>query len=96
MTFIKQLLIPYLLECPPNGLDIIVMVSNVRMFHIHPVREPFAHFFPFVGIFPDGFFAFFDERLYSVLFDILLAVKPEFFFYLEFYGKPVRIPARLS
>ena len=72
------------------------MISYVRVFHIHPVTETIAHLLPFVGIFPDRLLAFLYERLDTVFFDILLAVKPEFLLYLEFYGKPVRIPARFS
>ena len=69
------------------------MISNVGVIHIHPVTEAVAHVFPLGGILPDRLLALFNKRLYAVFFYILLAVKPQLFFYFEFYGQSMRVPA---
>ena len=96
MSLIKQTFFGNGFERPPHRFDIIVVIGDVRMLHIHPVTEAVAHLFPFVGIFPDGLLAFLYERFDTVFFDILFAVEPEFLFDFEFYGKSVSIPARFS
>ena len=96
MSFIEKTFLPDLFESPPNALDIFIVVCHVGIFHIRPVTDTFGHLFPFALIFPDALFALFDERLDTVFFDILLSVHTEQFFHFQFYGKSVRIPARLA
>ena len=54
---IQQALFINLLQAPPFGLDIIVLVGDVGMLHIRPVADPVGHFLPLVLILPDAFLA---------------------------------------
>ncbi|CDB26481.1 unknown [Firmicutes bacterium CAG:552] len=73
----------YLFKRPPNRLDVIIVVSYVRMFHIYPVSYSVAHKLPLVLVFPYAFFALLDKGLDTVLFDVLLAVHTQLFFHFE-------------
>ena len=92
IALVQQSFFPDGFYSPPFRLDIIVVVGNVRMFHIRPVSNAVGHFFPFGFIFPDAFLAFAYKLLDAVLFDFLLAVYSERFFHFQFDGQTVSVP----
>ena len=96
MPLVQEPLLPNFFERPPDRLDILVVVGDVRVLHVRPVADALGHFLPFALVFPDAFLALFDERLDAVLFDVLLAVHAEELFHLQLDGQAVRIPTRLS
>ena len=92
VSLIKQTRLGYLFESPPLRLDIIVVVSDVRMFHVDPITDALGHPLPLALILPDALFALLDKRLYAVFFYILFSVHVESLFDLEFDGQTVGIP----
>jgi hypothetical protein len=51
VAFIKQIFVVKLFEQPPKCFDITVVVSNVRIVHIHPITHFGREVFPFFCIF---------------------------------------------
>ena len=96
MSLVEQTLFPYFFESPPFGLDICVVISNVRIVHIRPESYTVAHLLPLVAVFPNAFLTFFDEWLNAVFLDLGLAAYAELFFDLKLNGKSVGIPAALT
>ena len=96
MPLVQEPLLPDLFQRPPDRLDVLVVVGDVRVFHVRPVAHAFGHFFPFALVFPDAFLAFFDKRLDAVFFDVLLAVHAEHLFHFQLDGQTVRVPARFA
>ena len=96
IALVEQALLVDGLERPPLGLDIVVVVGDVRVLHIRPVAHAVGHVLPLALVFPDGFFALLDERLDAVFLDLLLAVEPQQLFHLQLDRQAMRVPARLA
>ena len=96
MTFVQKPFFPDLFQSPPDRFDVFVIVSNVRVFHVSPVSDPFRHLFPFALIFPYALFAFLDKRFNAVFFYILLTVHSQKFFHFQLDRESVRIPPRFA
>ena len=96
VTLVEQPLLVDLLERPPDRFDIIVVIGDVGMLHVHPVADAVAHLFPLALVLPDGLLALLDEGLDAVFFDVLLTVHAEGLLHFELDGQPVRVPARLA
>ena len=96
VPLVEQAALPDLLERPPFRLDEIVLIGDVRMFHIRPKTDDVGELLPHALVLPDRFAALLDERLHAVLLDLILAVEPERLLHLKFHRQTVRIPARLS
>ena len=96
VTLIEKPLLVHLLERPPLGLYILVIVGDVGVVHIDPVADAVAHLFPLALVLPYRLLTLLDERLYAVALYLGLAVYAERLFDLEFDGQTVRIPAGLS
>ena len=93
VSFIDKSAVENVFQRPPLGLDIIIVVSDVRVFHIHPVAHAVGHFLPLGLVLPHAFLALTDKRLDTVLLDILFAVHAELLFDFEFDGQTMSIPA---
>ena len=96
VALIDQALVRDGLEAPPFGFNVIIVVGHVRVFHVHPITYPVAHFFPFVQVLPHAFLALLDEGLDAVLFDLGLAVQAQLLFHFKLHRQAVGIPARLA
>ena len=96
MSLVKETFFEYCLERPPLRFDVLIVICYVGVLHVGPVTDAVAHLLPFGFIFPNGFFAFLDERLYAVLFYLFFTVKPEKLFDFKLYGQAVCIPAGFS
>ena len=96
VSLVQKTLFVHAFKRPPLGLDIIVVVCDVRVVHIDPVSHAVGHLFPFALVLPYRLFTLFYEGLYAVLLYLLFAVQPERFFHFELDGQSVGVPARLS
>ena len=96
VSLIEQPLLPDFLECPPLGLDEVVLVRDVGMLHIRPEADDIRELLPHRLVCPDGFAALLDERLDAVVLDLLLAVDADRLLDLKLHGQTVRVPARLA
>ena len=96
VALIQQTLVPDLLQCPAFGFDIVIMVCDIGMIHIRPEADTVTHGTPFLFVCPYAFLTFFDEGLYAVAFNLILAIQTQCLFYLQFNRQTVCIPAGLS
>ncbi len=96
VSFVYQALVRNGLDCPPYRFDIVVVVGDIRVVHIHPITYSVRHLFPFAFVFPNALFAFLDKRLDTVFLYLRLAVNAKKFFHFEFDGQTVSIPACFS
>ena len=92
-AFVEEAAVIDLLEGPPLGLDEVVLIGDIGVVHVGPEADDFREVFPHALVFPDGLFAFGDERLETVLFDLLLAVEAELLLDFDLDRKTVGIPA---
>lgn len=95
-ALIEQAALKDLLERPPLGFDIGVVVGDVRIVHVGPEADGVREILPHLLVFPHALLALFQKRFDTVLFDLFLAADAELFFHLDFHGQAVRIPARLT
>ena len=93
ITFIEETFFPDLFQCPPLGLDEVVLVGNVGMLHISPETNGVGEILPHTFVFPYALFTVFDEGLHSVLLDLLFSVQTQHFLYFQLNRKTVGIPA---
>ena len=96
MTLIEQTLFVDLLQAPPFGFDIVILVGDVRMLHVSPVADALAHLFPLGLILPDRLFAFLDERFDAVFLNLRLAVQTQHLLDFQLDRQTMGIPARLA
>ena len=95
-TLVQKSLIPDGLQCPPFGLDEIVIVGNIRVIHVRPETNGTGEIFPHSLVFPDALFTFIDERCQTVFLDLLLTIQTQQLLNFQLYGKSVSIPACLT
>ena len=96
MALVDEILIPHLLQSPPFGLDVVIVVSNVRILHVSPETYAVAHVLPLVLVCPNGFLTLLDEGLNAVSFDLGLAVDAQSLLDFKFNREAVCIPACLE
>ena len=96
VAFVEQALFIDLLQRPPLGLDIVVLIGHIGVLHVRPEGHAVGHLLPLGLVFPDGLFAFLDEGLHAVGLNLLLAVQTQQLFHLQLHGQAVGIPARLA
>ena len=94
--FVEKSLVPDLLQRPPLGLDEIIMVGDVWIFHICPEAYCAGEVLPHALVLPDTLLTFVDERLQAVLLDLVLAVQAKSFLHLQLHRQTVGIPTRFS
>ena len=93
---VEQTLFVDLLEAPPLGLDIIILIGDVGIFHISPEANAVGHLLPLVLVLPDALLALLDEGFDAVSFDLGLAVQTEDLFDLQLNRQAMGIPAGLA
>ena len=92
MTFVEQIFFPNFLQRPPFRLNVIIFVSDVRIFHVSPKTDNAGKFFPHCLILPDRFATLFDERFNAVSLNLIFAVNADKFFNFKFDRQAVSIP----
>ena len=95
-ALVQKSLIPNGLQCPPFGLDEVVIVGNIRVIHVSPETNSTGEIFPHSLVFPDALFTFVDKRCQTVFLDLLLAIQTQQLLNFQLYGKSVGIPACLT
>ena len=95
-ALVEQALFPDLLEAPPFGLDIVILVGDVGVLHIRPEGHAVGHFLPLVLVLPHALFALGDEGLDAVGLDLRLAVQAQQLFHLQLHRQAVGVPAGLA
>ena len=93
VSLVDHVLFGQLLQAPPYGFDIIVMIGDVGVLHIHPEAHAVRHILPQVQVLPDALLALLDKGLDAVGFDLRLAVQTKLLFHLQLYRQAVGIPA---
>ena len=93
ISLVKKVFVKNLLQCPPLGLDKIIVICHVGVVHIRPESYDVGEFSPHAFVLPHGFLALFDERLNAVFLDCLLALDPDDLLDLNLDRKAVRIPS---
>ena len=96
VALVEQALIGHLLERPPDGFDVVVVVGDIGVVHVRPEADAVGHLFPLALVLPDGFFALLDERLDAVLFNLLLAVQAQQLFHFQLHRQAVGVPTGLA
>ena len=95
-TFVKKAFVPDFFQCPPLGLDEVVVVCYIRMLHVSPETNGRGEILPHSFVFPYALFTLLDKWLNSVLLDLFLAVKTKFLLNLKLNRKSVSIPSCFS
>ena len=95
-ALVQKLLLEDLLQCPPLGLDVVIVVGNVRVLHIGPEADLVGEVLPHALILPDVFLTVIDKRRDTVVLDLILAVDADLLLDLELDRKTVGIPAGLT
>ena len=87
---------PRSFQSPPLGLDILIVVCYVRIFHISPEADGGGKVLPHSLVFPYTFFTMLNKRFKAVPSICSLPSSPRPLLYLQLHRKSVRIPAGLS
>ena len=85
-----------LLERPPFGLDVVVLIGDVGVLHVRPIPDAIGEAFPFALILPNALLALLDEFLDAIRLDLFLAVQAELLFHLQLHRQAVRVPPGLA
>ena len=95
-ALVKQALIPDLFKRPPLGLNKVIMIGNIWVFHISPEPYRSGEIFPHTLVFPYAFLTFVDEWLQAIFFNLIFSIQAQRFFYFQFYRQPMGIPSCLA
>ncbi len=96
VALIEKALLVELFQQPPQTLDVLVVVGNIRMVHVHPVAHLLAQRPPFVGVHHHVLAAalvIFVHR--DGLADVLLG-DSQFLLHAQFHRQSVGVPPRLA
>ena len=96
VTFVNQSGIEELLQNPPAGFNIIVLVCNIRIIQVRHVCHAVGHIRPHAGVLEYGLTALLVEFLNAVLLDVLLSVHSQLLLNLNLNRQSVGIPSGLS
>ncbi len=67
MSLIQKTFVPNLLQSPPHGLNVVVLICHVGVLQVNPKAYAFCHAFPLSLVAEYAFFALLDEVLNTVL-----------------------------
>ena len=92
ISLVEQVLFPEILQDPPYGFDVVILVSDVSTFQVHPVPYAVCQSLPFLDVCKSGFTAKRVEFLDAVRFDLLFIGETKFLFHLDLNRQAVGIP----
>ena len=95
-ALVEKLFFPNLFECPPFGLDKVVVIGDIGVIHVHPEAHRAGEILPHALVLPDAFLTFIDERLQAIGLNLILAVDVQQLFHFQLHGQAMRIPAGLA
>ena len=90
---VEQALVRDLLQAPPDGFDVAVIIGDIGLVHVHPECHPLGHLLPFLLVLPDGLLALLDEGLDAKGLNLLLAVQAQLFLHLQLHRQAMGVPA---
>jgi len=96
VPLVKEPLVPDGLQRPPLGLDVVVLIGDVGVFHVGPETNPVRHLLPFLLVLPHALLALVDKRLDTVTLDLRLTVDPERLFDFKLDRQAMGVPASLA
>ncbi len=93
IALVDQSPVPYLLDDPPDALDVAVVHGDVGVLHVHPVADTLGQLVPLLEIAEDAFAAFGVELGDAVLLYLGFAREAELLLDLKLDRQAVGIPA---
>ena len=96
VSFVNKSLIEGGPDDPPSRLDIVVLVCDIRIFHVCQIGHLFRHVGPHLCVLEYRLTALLVEFLDAVLLDVLLAAESEFFLDLDLDRQAVGVPAAFA
>jgi hypothetical protein len=91
---IQEPTVEEILQNPPAGLDVVVLVRDVRVVEIEPEADPLGQLVPVTDIAEHRFPTLPVELGDPALFDVLLALRPDLLLDLHLDRETVRVPPR--
>ena len=95
-ALVQKALVPNLLKSPPLGLDKAVVIGYIGIVHIGPESNGVGEILPHALVLPDAFLTFLDERLQTVLLNLLLAVQSQLLLNFQLHRQAMSVPSGLS
>ena len=95
VALVDEVLIPQLLEDPPDRLDVFILQGDVGVVHVNPEADAVGQLLPFPDVAKDTLAALGVELSHAIVLDGLLAVEIQLLLDLQLHGKAMRIPAPL-
>ena len=95
-ALVQKALVPNLLKSPPLGLDKAVVICYIGIVHIGPESNGVGEILPHALVLPDAFLTFLNERLQTVLLNLLFAVQSQLLLNLQLHRQAVCVPSGLS
>ena len=92
-ALVEQTLVVYLLEEIPEGLDVPVVIGDVRVIHIDPVAYPLGHVHPLAGVLHHLLAAGAVVLLYADFLSDVLFVDAEFLLHTYLHWETVGVPS---
>ena len=96
VSFVNESFIESVLDDPPAGFDIVILICDVWVFHVSKISHLLGHVGPHLSVLEYRFTALLVELLYAVLLNVLLAAETKLFFNFDLYRQTVSIPAALA
>ncbi|MBA7647438.1 hypothetical protein ES703_55210 [subsurface metagenome] len=82
VALIDESPVPQLFQCPPDGLNIFVLHSNIGIVQVNPEGNALGHFLKFFDIAQDILAAKGIEAVNAVFLNLRLTGEAKLFFYL--------------
>ena len=96
VTLIKEILLVELLQQPPKRLDVLIIIGNIGVFHIHPITHAVAQVFPLARVHHHVLATLLVVILNrDSLTDIFLR-NTQFLLYAQFHRQSVGVPSCLA
>ncbi len=92
MPFVKEALLPDLLQGPPDRFYVIVLHCDIWVLKVQDHSQPLRHLGPEAYVGEDGVPALLDEGLYAELLYLLLVLYPELFLHGYLHGEAMAVP----
>ena len=96
VALIEQPLVVELLEQPPQGFDVTVLVGNIGVVHIDPIAHLVREVFPFLGVFHHLLAAGGIVFINSNLLAYVLLGNAQSLLHAQLHRQSMRVPASLA
>ncbi len=93
VALVEQVLVPEILQDPPDRLDVLVGIGHIGVVQIDPEGDAVGQPFPILDVVEDRLPAQLVELGDAVVFDLLLVGEAKFLLDLDLHRQAMRIPA---